>query len=414
MKRRTFLAGTAAALASPAIAQPRTTKITYWCWSEHARGARAVYPRFREQNPDIEVEIVNLNPQEIQDKLLVAMATGVGAPDVGLIIENRFPTYPPTGGLLDVTEQLAPFRQQYEPLLWARLGYRDKLYGFPYIQNSAVMFYRKDYFAAKGITAPIDTWPEWIEAGKRIRDRERGIFMHQVSPGNVGNGPLIGYMESRGVQYFDEAGKTVRNNRLGAETLRFYYDLVRTHEIALLVPHNSPEHFVAIREGKLAALHSGNWGLDRLEQEAARDRGKWGVQYWPRWSADAPPATGTWGGSILAIPRANRNHAAAIKWALFLGTDVDAQIGLWQNGFGFPTNLRARQDPRLRAPQEFLGQSMFEASLAGREIRYLNLVPDFPRVQVEMGRQLDLMFGGSKTPEQAWADFEAAMVRFYG
>jgi lactose/L-arabinose transport system substrate-binding protein len=68
----------------------------------------------------------------------------------------------------------------------------------------------------------------------------------------------------------------------------------------------------------------------------------------------------------------------------------------------------------LREVQPFLGQSMYEASLADREIRYLNLVPDFPRVQVEMGRQLDLMFGGSKTPEQAWADFEAAMVRFYG
>lgn len=31
-----------------------------------------------------------------------------------------------------------------------------------------------------------------------------------------------------------------------------------------------------------------------------------------------------------------------------------------------------------------------------------------------MGRQIDAMFQGAKTPEQAWADFEAAMVRQYG
>ena len=37
MKRLTFLAAAAATIAAPAIAQNRTTKITYWCWSEHAR-----------------------------------------------------------------------------------------------------------------------------------------------------------------------------------------------------------------------------------------------------------------------------------------------------------------------------------------------------------------------------------------
>ncbi|MFN8926443.1 MAG: extracellular solute-binding protein [Rhodospirillales bacterium] len=421
IRRRTVIAAGAAGAATawlagraPAYAQGRTTKITYWCWSEHARGANAVYPKFREANPDVEVEIINLNPQEIQDKILVAMATGVGAPDVGLIIESRFPSYPSTGGLADVTEHVAPREGDFSPRLRSRLKYRDRYFGLPYIQNAAVMFYRADYFAEKGYGGPIDTWPEWIEAGKRIRDKGRNIFMNQVSPGAVGFGPLVGYLESAGVQIFDEAGKTVKSNRKGAETLRFYFDLVRTHDISLLVTHNSPEHFVAIKEGRLAALHSGNWGLDRLETEAKADQGKWKVQAWPRWSKDAPAVTGTWGGSVLVIPRANRNQAAALKWANFLSSNVDGQVGLWQNGYGFPTSLKAQQDPRLRQPQSFLGQSMYEASLANREVNYLNLVPDWPRVQIEIGRQMDAMFQGQKTPEQAWSDFEAAMVRQYG
>ncbi len=420
MKRRSFLAGAAAGTVglaagrAPAIAQARTTRITYWCWSEHARGAQAVYPRFRERNPDIEVEILNLNPQEIQDKILVAMATGVGAPDVGLLIESRFPTYPPTGGLSEVTEHVAPREADFSPRLRTRLKHNNRYFGFPYIQNAAVMFYRQDYFAEKGITAPIDTWAQWVEAGKRVRDRQRNIYMHQVSPGAVGFANLTGYMEGAGVQLFDEAGKTVRQNRRAAEVMRFYFDLVRTHEISLLVTHNSPEHFVAIREGRLAALHSGNWGLDRLETEARADRGKWKVQPFPRWSADGPPAVGTWGGSVLVIPRQSRNQAAAAKWAQYLSSDVDAQVGLWQNGYGYPTSVRAQADARLREPQGFLGQSMYEASLQGREVNYFNLVADWPRVQIEMGRQIDAMFQGQKAPEQAWADFEAAMVRQYG
>lgn len=421
MKRRTLLTGTTAGAVSgflagkaPAYAQGRTTRITYWCWSEHARGAQAVYPKFRELHPDVEVEITNLNPQEIQDKILVAMATGVGAPDVGLIIESRFPTYPATGGLLEVHDHVAPREADVSPRLRTRLKHNGRYFGFPYIQNIAVMFYRQDMFAERGITAPIETWDEWVEAGKRIRDRERNRYMHQVSPGAVGFGPLLGYFEAAGVHFFTEDGRTIRNNRAAAEVLAVYHDIVRVHDICLLVTHNTPEHFVAMRTGRIAALHSGNWGLDRLEREAKADQGKWKVQHFPRWRADGPKQVGNWGGSVLVIPRANRNHAAAIKWASFLSAHVEAQVGLWQNGYGLPTSLAAQADPRMREPQAFLGQSMYEASVLGREVFYTNLVRDWPRVQIEMGRQLDAMFQGQKTPTQAWSDFEAAMVRQYG
>jgi lactose/L-arabinose transport system substrate-binding protein len=124
--------------------------------------------------------------------------------------------------------------------------------------------------------------------------------------------------------------------------------------------------------------------------------------------------TGTWGGSVLVIPRAGKNIEAAVKWAKFLGTNIDAQVGLWQSSYGYPTNVLAQRDPRMLQPQEYLGQSMYEASLKPRETRYMNLVPDWPRVQVAMGRQLDLMFKGDRTPQQAWADFEAEMVAFTG
>lgn len=416
--RRGLIKGAGAALAAGTVAMPyvargATAKITYWAWSEHVRGAKAVYPRFRELNPDIEVDIVNLNPQEIQDKILIAMATGTGAPDVGLIIENRFATYPPTGGLLDVTDAIGGLEKQYAPRLWSRLFHEGRAYGVPFMTSAALMFYRRDTFERAGIKAPIDTWPEWIEAGKKVRALG-DVYMHQVSAGVPGYGPLTAYFESKDAQIFDENGKTIRNNAKAAEQLKFYYDLVGTHDISLLVRHNSPEHFVAIKTGKLAALHSAAWGLDRLEQEAPDDKGKWGVMPWPRWSADAPAWTGTWGGSVLAIPKAGKNHEAALKWAMFLGTDPDTQVNIWLNSYNFPTNLEAQADPRLKDIQPYLNQSMYVDAMAPREVQYFNLVPDWPRIQVAMGRELDLMFAKSKTPEQAWADFEAEMVSVYG
>jgi lactose/L-arabinose transport system substrate-binding protein len=124
--------------------------------------------------------------------------------------------------------------------------------------------------------------------------------------------------------------------------------------------------------------------------------------------------TGTWGGSVLAIPRSGKNLNAAVAWAKFLGTNVDAQVGLWQSSYGYPTNTVAQKDPRLLEPQPYLGQSMYEASLKNRDTRYFTLIQDWPRVQVAMGRQLDIMFKGDRTPEQCWADFEAEMIAFTG
>ena len=111
---------------------------------------------------------------------------------------------------------------------------------------------------------------------------------------------------------------------------------------------------------------------------------------------------------------AARRRLAALEARRHAGGDVEAQVGLWQNGYGLPTSLSAQRDPRIREPQPFLGQSMYEASVEGREVFYTHLVRDWPRVQIEMGRQLDAMFQGNKTPDQAWNDFEAAMVRQYG
>lgn len=417
LDRRQLLTGTAGialgTIAMPYIARGATTKITYWAWSEHIRGAKAVYPRFRELHPDIEVDIVNLNPQEIQDKVLVAMATGTGAPDVALIIERNFPTYPPTGGLLDVSKYLAGKEATVTSRLWQRLFLDGKAYGVPYTTSAALMFYRRDIFERAGIKAPIETWPEWIEAGKRVRALG-DVYMHQVSAGAAGNGPLGAYFESAGAQFFNEAGKVVKNNAKAAEQLRFYYDLVGKADIALLVRHNSPEHFVAVKTGRLAALHSAPWGLDRLEQEAPDDAGKWGVMAWPRWSADAPAWTGTWGGSVLAIPASGKNHDAAAIWATHLGMDPQAQITIWKNSYNIPTSLPALQDPAFKEPHPYLKQSIYEAAIAPRETQFFNLVPEWARINIAMGRELDLIFAKKKTAEQAWGDFESEMTGIYG
>ena len=112
--RRAVLVSMTAAAALPGLGEAQVrTKVTYWAWTEHVAAANAVKGEFEKQNPGITVEVVNLNPFDLQDKFLVALAAGTGGPDVALILQRRFDGYLPTGGLLDTTSAMAPLKDSF-------------------------------------------------------------------------------------------------------------------------------------------------------------------------------------------------------------------------------------------------------------------------------------------------------------
>src|SRR6188768_1844957 len=161
-----LLAATAAALATGNAAAQTKTKITYWAWTEHVAAANAVKAEFEKQNPGVEVEVSNLNPFDLQDKFLVAMMAGVGGPDVALILTRRFDAYIPTGGLLETTSAMMPLKDKYPASIFATLGQGGKTWAVPYDQNPSVFFYRADIFEQNGIKTPLETWDDFVAAGK--------------------------------------------------------------------------------------------------------------------------------------------------------------------------------------------------------------------------------------------------------
>lgn len=406
-------AGVAAQIARPALAQART-KITYWAWTEHVAAANAVKGAFEAQNPGIEVEVSNLNPFDLQDKFLVALAAGVGGPDVALILQRRFDAYIPTGGLLDTTAAMAPLKDKYPASVWSTLGNGGKTFAVPYDQNPSVFFYRADIFEQNGIKVPLDTWDDFVAAGKVLA--AKGIFITHVSaPSGVpGVANLVEYLQSRDAQIFTADGKVVRNNALARDTLQFYFDLVRKDKVAFESRNNAPEFFQAIKESRIAGYAVPAWAVFRLAKEAPEHAGKWRVMPWPRWGRDAPATTGAWGGNVLAIPRTSRNREAALKWAMFIGANELTQVKIWQEGHLLPAFTPALQSPELLKGEEYLGgQSIYEAGLKGRTLNGFNYF-DWAKAEVIIGNELDGMFGAKRSPAEAWAEIERQLASQLG
>ncbi|MBZ6077616.1 ABC transporter substrate-binding protein [Microvirga puerhi] len=409
-RRAVMLTVSALTAAGVAFSAEAKTKITYWAWTEHVAAANAVKAEFEKQNPDIEVEISNLNPFDLQDKFLVAMAAGVGGPDVALILQRRFDAYIATGGLLDTTKEMAPLKESYPPAVWSTIAYDGKTYGIPYDQNPSAFFYRADIFEANGIKVPLETWEDFVAAGKVLA--QKGIFITHVSaPSGVpGVANLVEYLQSRNAEIFDGSGKVVKNNALARETLRFYYDLVRTHKIAFESRNNAPEFFQAVKDGRIAGYAVPSWAVFRLQKEAPDQSGKWRAMPWPKWGKDAPATTGAWGGNVLAIPKSTKNREAALKWAMFIGANEVTQTRIWEEGHLLPAFEPALKSPVLAKGEEYLGgQSIYEAALKPRTLNNFNYY-DWGKAEVIIGNELDLMFGGKKSPEQAWDDIEKQLI----
>lgn len=409
--RRAILTSVAAVtMAVASTAAYAKTKITYWAWTEHVAAANAVKAEFERQNPDIEVEISNLNPFDLQDKFLVAMAAGVGGPDVALILQRRFDIYLSTGGLLETTKEMTPLKGQYPDAVWSTLGKDGKTFAVPYDQNPSALFYRADIFEQNGIKTPLETWDDFVAAGKVLA--AKGIFItHISSPSGVpGVANLVEFLQSRNAQVFDADGKVVRDNKAARETLRFYYDLGRTHKIAFESRNNAPEFFQAIKDSKIAAYAVPAWAVFRLQKEAPDQSGKWRVMPWPKWGKDAPATTGAWGGNVLAIPKTSKNKEAALKWALFIGANADTQVRIWEEGHLLPAFQPALKSEALTKGEAYLGnQSIYEVAIKPSTLNPFNYF-DWAKAEVIIGNELDLMFGDKKTPEQAWDDIEKQLI----
>src|SRR5690606_21577507 len=58
-------------------------ELTVWLWP--GTGYESFLEQFEDQHPDIAIELVRFDPQDLHDNLQTAFAAGYGAPDISII-----------------------------------------------------------------------------------------------------------------------------------------------------------------------------------------------------------------------------------------------------------------------------------------------------------------------------------------
>ena len=132
-------------------------------------------------------------------------------------------------------------------------------FAMPYVQNSAVLWYKKDLLQKAGLSVP-KTWSELLTAAKTLtKGGTYGILMTS-SKSHVTQHTFYSLMLSNGADIVDrETGENVIfDSPETAETLKFYKELARSSPPGAS-GYDRPEAQAAMTTGKIAMFIYGSW-----------------------------------------------------------------------------------------------------------------------------------------------------------
>ena len=167
LSRRQFLRASAAlgafggASGALSAAAQAKEKISIWAWGEASIGIRdSVEKAFEAKYPAIDIELTDMGPWDLMDKLYASLASGTGAPDVSEVVRRMFSKYGERGGMVDLTERIARYKSDVLPTAWMQAEYGGKIWGgMPDVLPGWVVYNREvfDRFGLKPGSSPPGT-----------------------------------------------------------------------------------------------------------------------------------------------------------------------------------------------------------------------------------------------------------------
>jgi lactose/L-arabinose transport system substrate-binding protein len=412
------LSGTCAALALAAAAgsaHAQSGEITVWSWNIAASSLEAVIEGFNAKYPDVKVTVEDLGNDQVFDRTLAGCAAGgEGLPDV-LSIENheaeifwaQFPDCFANLKDLGYTDEIASGFPDFKR---TELEVGDVAYAMPWDSGPVVMFYRRDFYEKAGVDPEsIDTWDDFIAAGKKVMEANPGVVMTQ--------GDLNGDTEwfrmlanAEGCSYYSDDAQSITVNQApcvaALEKVKAFVDA------GLLTAANWDEKIQSNNAGTVASQLYGAWYEGTIRSTAPADQaGKWGVYLMPA-MAEGGSRAANLGGSSLAIPASSENQEAAWAYVNYaLGTN-EGQVTMLREYGLVPSLLSALEDPFVQEPLGFWGDQQLWLLVLGTldEISPIRGTPFFGDADAIMNTVQSQYLNGGYESAQAALDDAARQI----
>ncbi|MBB4278725.1 extracellular solute-binding protein [Rhizobium mongolense] len=398
---------------------------------------KKIIPAFTEkmkaQGKDVTVKLTQFGGEDEQltQQLALDFSTGAG-PDVSAFDGFLIPSFV-QGGLLKPLEEIAgPDVASWDG--WshiadgtkALMSYQGKPYGIALGTDARMIFVRRDLFQKAGLDADSwqpKSWGELLDAARKIKAADPDSFPLQLNAGvSMGEATTMqGYwmaLLGTGEQVTDENGKYIVASQGILDTLRLYKTIYVDDKLgdqrAQLLADGRNRTFANFRDGKTAMLVEGDWFYRSVTAPGAEfavaDRDK--VMTWKKMPA-AQPGKGLHGQDFVTISGGTgfviNPHTDAPKesWDLLSFMNSQEQLTAFQE---IQPAIRIRDDVAIP-------NSPFLTETAKTLLPITTARPNdanYNKVSTEIQRMTESVVSGEMSPEDAMAQYKAAIVAIVG
>lgn len=331
-------------------------EITVWSWDVAYKSLKVAAENFEKLHPDTNITLQELTVSDLYDKMAVSLLTGVGLPDVVSAEGNYYRTFVRKfpNDFVDLTELIEPVREDFLASKIDEATIDGKIMAFPWDTGPVGLYYRQDIFENAGVKADeIDTWDDFIEAGKKVVASTDGkVKMIGI---DKKSGDATYNMLSRQLTdtaYFNETGEPIVNSK---ESILVMNKIKQMNDAGIIYNVDGWGGRVqASANSLIATLPYAVWWAGTLQEQAAELTGKWRVMELPRFKEGGDRYSSR-GGSGLMLTSGSDNLELAKAFTKFAMTDVESlMIGFNKYGL-YPSYKPCYDEPDFNQGVEYFG-----------------------------------------------------------
>lgn len=354
-----------------------------------------VYSAYQKLHPNVTIKWEDYGA-DIDQKLLAAVAAG-DVPDVVNFNTSYSLRMASNGVLTDINTLITPDQKAaYFPTLFDATKVGNSVYSVPWYASLQIAMVNKSLFQQAGLDPnnPPKTYDDLATAAKAFKDKTDAYAFQPITQ-------LEGEALIEGFPMLSADGKSAGFDVPAAvNKLNFYGDLKKNDEIPSTSPYDDKAYDDALaryKAGKLGVLLTGASLLTQVQKDAPDIFNNTEVAAAPVGKSGFIPVDM----QGLTIPKASKNPAAALDFALFVTNDTN-QLAFCHLATILPSTIKASQDPFFQADGDIIQQArkISANSLAHAKDATLS-VANYDKLHQSLNDQLNQWWAGSQTAQQA-------------
>lgn len=383
-----------------AVKEPtKPVTVTFESWVGSQPDMKKFASDFHKLHPNITIKFQNVSADTAAQKLTTQIAGG-NPPDVAYVDASNTSDFASRDALVNLDNYIGRSKivkmSDYVDAFKTFVTYDNHTYGLPFDGESTGLFYRKDLFAAAGISHPPRTWAEFEADAKKLTIPSKKQYGYEVFA------PEAAYywypwLYQAGGDLLSANGKDVTFTSAAAKKAANFYVGLAKYSPPDYLNSNSYDGRVAFAQGQTAMYMAGSWFAGTMFSEFPKIDGKWGSAPLPSGPAGCKT---TIAGDSLIMLSGTKNSDAAWLWMEYLSEPKN--LAKWtyksKNGTELPplTSLLESSDLAKTKPVLKGFAQLMKCGVASTVAN-----PKFPQIEVKLNQELGKAFYGDQTADQA-------------